>query len=233
MSLADSIPPLAALELEVINRAFRPRERQCWPPGCSLRGIAESFSTQTPVSLYGSTKLASEILAREYGAAFKLPVWLNRCGVLAGRGQFGRADQGIFSFWIHSYAQGRPLTYIGFEGLGYQVRDCLHPRDLAPLLACQINKPAAVPEPPLNLGGGLANSMSLAQLSEWCANRFGLSKIAADARPRPFDIPWLVLDCQAASERWGWQPQVRMQEILEEIAIDAEKNPDWLDRTRQ
>ena len=41
-----------------------------------------------------------------------------------------RADQGIFSFWIRSWKEKKPLKYIGFDGRGSQVRDCLHPRDL-------------------------------------------------------------------------------------------------------
>jgi CDP-paratose 2-epimerase len=88
--------------------------------------------------LYGCTKLVSEKLALEYGETFDIPVWINRCGVLSGPGQFGRADQGIFSFWIRSYSAKRPLSYIGFGGEGYQVRDCLHPRDLLPLLRQQM-----------------------------------------------------------------------------------------------
>ena len=36
-------------------------------------------------------------LILEYGECFGFPVWINRCGVLAGAGQFGKADQGIFS----------------------------------------------------------------------------------------------------------------------------------------
>ena len=49
----------------------------------------------------GASKLASEQLILEYGNSFDFPVWINRCGVLAGAGQFGKADQGIFSYWIH------------------------------------------------------------------------------------------------------------------------------------
>ena len=56
---------------------------------------------------------------------------MNRCGVLAGAGQFGRADQGIFAYWVNSWLRGRPLRYLGFGGQGHQVRDCLHPADLA------------------------------------------------------------------------------------------------------
>ena len=90
------------------------------------------------MSLYGATKLASEQLALEYGGAYGFPVWINRCGVLAGAGQFGRPDQGIFTYWINSWLRRRALGYTGFGGQGYQVRDCLHPADLVPLLERQI-----------------------------------------------------------------------------------------------
>ncbi len=101
----------------------------------SAAGVDETFPRLAPISLYGATKLASEALALEYGATFSLPVFINRCGVLAGAGQFGRADQGIFAYWINAWLRQRPLKYIGFGGNGYQVRDCLHPRDLLPALA--------------------------------------------------------------------------------------------------
>ena len=68
-------------------------------------GISEDFPTTAPLSLYGASKLASETLILEYGECFDFPVWINRCGVLAGAGQFGKADQGIFSFWIHSFRE--------------------------------------------------------------------------------------------------------------------------------
>ncbi len=130
-----SIPPLAALPVEVVDHAFRPAPGAPLPPGLSQAGISEAFSTQAPVSLYGSTKLASEALALEYGESFGLPVFINRCGVLAGAGQFGRPDQGIFSYWIHSWISGRPLRYLGFGGKGHQVRDLLT-RATSPRCCC-------------------------------------------------------------------------------------------------
>jgi CDP-paratose 2-epimerase len=222
---------LSKLEMESANKAFRPRQKQAWPCGCSEAGVAESFSTEPPLSLYGSSKLASEILALEYGNAFSFPVWLNRCGVLAGAGQFGKADQGIFSYWIHAYAARRPLKYIGFQGQGFQVRDALHPAELAPVLVRQMQQPSSEPEPPLNFGGGRENNMSLAQLSEWCAKRFGPHTITSDQTPRPYDVPWLVMDCRAAAQRWDWKPQRNLHSLLEEIARHAEAHPAWLDLT--
>lgn len=225
-----SIAPLAELAVEAKDGAFRPKESAELPPGLSAAGLRETFSTQAPVSLYGATKLASEALALEYGETFGLPVFINRCGVLAGAGQFGRADQGIFSFWINSWRAKRPLKYIGFGGHGHQVRDCLHPRDLAPLLEKQFAAPKlAATDRVANFSGGAASAMSLKQLSDWCAAKFGPHTVTADSTPRPFDIPWIVLDSSKADRLWAWRPATPVATILDEIAAHAAANPGWLD----
>jgi CDP-paratose 2-epimerase len=224
-----SITPLAEVEVEAVGEAFRLKEGQTLPPGLSVAGISETFSTATPISLYGSTKLASETLALEYGETFGFPVWINRCGVLAGAGQFGKADQGIFAFWISSWLRRRPLNYIGFGGKGHQVRDCLHPRDLIPLLRKQTAPGETAPVRVINLGGGKDNAMSLAELSGWCRDHFGDHAVAGNPEMRRFDIPWLVMDSALAGEIWGWHPETSLAAILEEIALHAEVHPDWLE----
>lgn len=224
-----AIAPLAGAAVTSVGQAFRLAPNQELPPGLSAAGVNETFSTASPISLYGSSKLASEILALEYGATFDFPVWINRCGVLAGAGQFGRADQGIFAYWINAWQRRQPLNYIGFGGNGHQVRDCLHPRDLVPLLRQQAAAGTATVPRLINLGGGVASAMSLAELSGWCAGRFGAHDVGSVAEVRRFDIPWMVLDATQASEVWGWQPQTPVRSILEEIAIHAEQHPAWLE----
>lgn len=96
-----SIPPLANLPVESVAGAFQPT-RFVPEMGLTEAGISESFPALPPQSLYGASKRCSELLAAEYSQAYGFPVWINRCGVLAGKGQFGKADQGIFSFWIRS-----------------------------------------------------------------------------------------------------------------------------------
>jgi CDP-paratose 2-epimerase len=224
-----SIPPLADLPLETHDGAFRPRGTEL-PHGLGPAGIAESFSTQAPVSLYGASKLASETLALEYGETLGFPVFINRCGVLAGAGQFGRPDQGIFAYWINSHLRKRPLRYIGFAGSGHQVRDCLHPRDLVPLLQAQFGRPKVdVAEREVNAGGGTASATSLRQLSQWCSSRFGPHPIGTDPQPRPFDLPWIVLDAGKAERLWNWKPSTPVRAILDEIAAHAQERPDWLE----
>ena len=198
--------------------------------GISEKGIREEFSTEPPVSLYGASKRCAELLALEYGEAFGFPVWINRCGVLAGKGQFGKADQGIFSYWIRSWRENRPLKYIGFDGRGSQVRDCLHPVDLLPALKRQmrddgarlglrLSKTESGVDPRIcNFGGGVGNSCSLRQLSEWCEKRFGPRKVEADPKPRPYDLPWVVMDSGRAGKLWDWKVQTSMEKIFDEIA---------------
>jgi CDP-paratose 2-epimerase len=223
-----SLATLANLSVKTTGSSFSLNTDQSLPAGISSNGVSEVCSVAPPVSLYGSTKLASEILALEYGESFHIPVWINRCGVLSGAGQFGKPDQGIFSYWINAWMHRRPLTYIGFGGYGHQVRDCLHPRDLIPLLRKQTTTPNA-PARVVNIGGGMGNAMSLVQLSAWCADRFGPHTVARGLEERRFDVPWLVMDSGAAQRVWGWQPKTSLAAILEEIAVHAERNPNWFD----
>lgn len=224
-----SIRALAGLPLKSDATSFRLDESVALPAGLTARGIGEGFSTDPPVSLYGSTKLASEMLALEYGAAFGFPVWIDRCGVLAGAGQFGTPEQGIFSYWINAHRRRRPMRYIGFDGTGKQARDAFHPRDLASLLLKQMDTARSGGQRIYTAGGGVDNMMSLAQLTSWCDARFGVHKPEPDPAERPYDIPWLAMDGTAAMRDFGWRIESGLERILEEIAAHAETHPDWLE----
>ncbi|WP_404421793.1 NAD-dependent epimerase/dehydratase family protein [Nibricoccus sp. IMCC34717] len=222
-----SVPALATLPLRTAGTRFALDASRPLPAGVGPEGIDTTFGTQAPVSLYGATKLASEQLALEYGASFAFPVFVNRCGVLAGAGQFGRPDQGIFAFWLNSHLRKQPLRYLGFGGTGHQVRDCLHPRDLVPLLLKQLTA-GKTPTPVIHCSGGLASARSLRDLTDWCEARWGKHTVVADGSPRPFDLPWVVLSSKSAKEAWGWEPTTAVNAILDEIAAHAEAHPDWL-----
>lgn len=228
-----SIPAQSRIEVVPksgeLGEAYEPVPDQDFSEGISSDGIAEDCSTAPPVSLYGSTKVASEQMALEYGATFDFPIWINRCGVLAGAGQFGVATQGIFSFWIHSWMHGRPLKYIGFGGSGHQVRDCLHPLDLVPVMLRQMKEPGRCEQRLFNLAGGPEQAMSLHQLSGWCKRRFGEHSVNADPVERRFDLPWIVLDSSLAREDLEFLPTRSLEDILVEIADFAEAHPEWLE----
>jgi CDP-paratose 2-epimerase len=232
-----SIPALVAVPLRVEDDAFvfdaTTDSNAAAPTGCSSAGVAENFSTAAPISLYGASKLASEVMALEYGQSFDFPVVINRCGVMAGAGQFGVAEQGIFSYWIRSHALRRPLRYLGFGGHGHQVRDALAPEDLAELLIKQFAAPVTSGGQIWNVAGGAANALSLAQLSRYCEAEFGPHQVVADGSPRPFDVPWVVLDSARASEAFDWRPQQKIHDILAAIAKHHRQHPQWLDVSTQ
>jgi CDP-paratose 2-epimerase len=223
-----SIQALANLPLQSLQAAFQLDVSRPLPTGVSERGIDVAFSTEAPISLYGSTKLASEAVALEYGTTFGFPVWINRCGVLAGAGQFGTPDQGIFAYWVNAHLRKRPLRYIGFGGSGHQVRDAFHPQDLGALLAAQMKTSRAGGRRIYSVGGGPANSMSLAQLTAWCDEHLGPHPVQPDPRERPFDIPWMIMDSTLAAEEFDWQPRLSLHGILDGIAKHARENENWL-----
>jgi CDP-paratose 2-epimerase len=222
---------MAELPLTDCGNAFALDASRPLPTGVSSEGIGPAFSTEAPVSLYGSTKLACEILALEYSLAFDFPVWVNRCGVMTGAGQFGTPDQGIFAFWVNAHLRRRPLKYIGFDGRGKQVRDALHPADLAELLIAQMQSGRKSGRRIYTAGGGKENAMSLAQLNTWCDARFAPFIPASDIRPRQYDIPWVIMDNFEAHQDFAWIPKISLPEALSEIADHAEAHPDWLERS--
>jgi CDP-paratose 2-epimerase len=224
-----SIPALVALPLRDNGQAFELDPSAALPTGVSAEGIGPCFSTQAPLSLYGSTKLACEVLALEYGAAFDFPVWVTRCGVMAGEGQFGTPAQGIFAYWVNAHLRGRPLTYIGFDGKGKQVRDALHPTDLAVLLSKQMRAARKGGRRIYTAGGGAGNAMSLRQLNAWCDARSAPRTPASDLRPRAFDIPWVIMDNSEAAAEFDWRPTKTLDNILTRIAAHAEQHPNWLE----
>src|SRR5262249_13452047 len=113
-------------------------------------------------------------------------------------------------------------------GSGHQVRDCLHPRDLASLVLMQMQSPHKAGGI-LNVGGGIANSMSLAQLTDWAGSRFGHASVESAPAPRQYDVPSLVLDSCKAEKEWNWRPTTKLEAVLLEIAQHAEQHPEWLE----
>jgi CDP-paratose 2-epimerase len=222
-----SIPTLNTISLWESATRFELDTAQPFPEGFSSAGISEAFSTAPPISLYGASKLAAETVAREYGQAFNFPIWINRCGILAGEGQFGRSDQGIMAFWLNAWLRKQPLKYIGYGGSGLQVRDCLHPFDLGKLLTLQMA--CETKTNVFNVGGGMDWVFSLRELSDWCADRWGAQAVESEPKDRTNDAPWLVMDAAHCRESFGWVPEIQLDKILTQLATHAEQNSDWME----
>ena len=191
-------------------------------PGVSSAGINEDFPLTGARSLYGATKLASELLITEYRDAFGLRAIVNRCGVIAGPWQMGKVDQGVFSLWMARHLHGGTLTYNGWGGRGTQVRDLLHVDDLADLVVEQVGAMAALDGSVFNVGGGRACSLSLVETTALCASIAGRS-IAITPQPamRTADVRLYVTDNARVTAATGWAPRRTPDDILRDLH-------DWL-----
>ncbi len=220
-----SIPALRALPLRVEGQRLALPAGEAGA-GWSERGINEDFPTGAPRSLYGTTKLASELLIEEYNAAFGLRTIINRCGVITGPWQMGKVDQGFFVLWAACHLYGRPLRYTGFGGKGHQVRDVLHVADLFDLISLQTAALDQHAGHSYNVGGGIQTSISLAELTDLCRARTA-SRLepGEDPTTRPADIPYYVTDHGAVTRATGWTPKRSVEMILEEVL-------EWLGRYR-
>jgi CDP-paratose 2-epimerase len=186
--------------------------------GISARGVAEDFPTHLPRSLYGASKLASELVIHEYCSTYGLKAVIDRCGVIAGPGQFGKVDQGVFTLWAANHVFRQPLKYTGFGGAGKQVRDLLHPLDLLDAIERQLADIDKLSGQTFNLGGGRPISTSLAELTALCQKLSGNQvAIASDPTTSPVDIPWYVTDSSKAEQAFGWKPQRGVDAIFQDI----------------
>jgi CDP-paratose 2-epimerase len=186
--------------------------------GITSQGVSEMLELAGARSLYGFTKLAAEQLIEEYRAAYGLKAVINRCGVIAGPWQFGKVDQGVASLWVLSHHFGRPLSYIGYNGAGKQVRDFLHVDDLCDLLLEQIRDFDQWDGWIGNVAGGPPNTASLCELTELCreitGNKLTIASVMAN---RPSDLRLFLGDCSRLFARTRWRPRRDVRRIVGDI----------------
>lgn len=186
--------------------------------GITPQGIGLDFPLEGKRTLYGATKLCSEILLQEYSANFDLPSIINRCGVVAGPWQLGKIDQGVLTYWMVNHYFQRDLQYIGFGGQGKQVRDVLHIDDLVSLVKKQIKVIHQHRCSLYNVGGSIESNLSLLELTQACQKITGNNvKVGSTPENRPGDIKWFVTDITEVQNAFDWRPTKKADQILQDI----------------
>jgi CDP-paratose 2-epimerase len=208
---------LSSLQFTEEETRFQLLEQQDFP-GASSHGISEEFPLDKARSLYGTTKLASELLIAEYADAYGLRTLVNRCGVLTGPWQMGKVDQGVFALWIAFHYFQKPLKYIGYGGTGKQVRDFLHVADLLDLIDIQIRSLETFKGQTFNVGGGVNNTLSLYETTQLCQEITGQQiPITPVPETRIGDVPIFITDSRKVITATGWQPKRNAKTTLTEI----------------
>ena len=171
-----------------------------------------------PKSIYGLTKLSSEMFIEEFAYAFNIKYIINRCGVLSGPLQFGKQDQGFVSLWIWKHLMKQKLQYIGYNGLGNQVRDVLHIDDLCNLIELQINNLNKIYDKLFTVGGSNFSYTSLKKLTKLCneitGNKMNITK---NKLTSIYDIPYFKMDNTEVSKTYKWKPKKNINQIVNDI----------------
>ncbi|MEJ1240029.1 NAD-dependent epimerase/dehydratase family protein [Chryseolinea sp. T2] len=186
--------------------------------GVSEKGISEMFPLDGYRSLYGTTKLASELIIQEFNEFYGLKTIINRCGVLTGPWQMGKVDQGVIVLWMARHFWKQKLSYLGYGGEGKQVRDVLHVNDLFDILDIQLHTFDKYNNQIFNIGGGIETSLSLQELTEYCqqitGNTIPIEKVKEN---RQADLRIYVTDNTKISALSGWTPKTSCLEILTDV----------------
>jgi len=121
-------------------------------------GIPETFSIdQSKHSLFGASKVASDVMVQEYGRYFGMPTCCLRGGCLTGPNHSGVELHGFLSYLVRANIEQREYKIFGYKGK--QVRDNIHSEDVANFIVefCKAPRAGEV----YNIGGGKDNSCSI------------------------------------------------------------------------
>lgn len=177
--------------------------------------ICENFPTTSPISIYGFTKISSEMLIKEFSYLYNLKYIINRLGVVSGKGQIGKQDQGFVSLWLWRNLNELPISYNGFGGYGNQVRDILDISDLCKLIDEQMKKISKIYNLTFNVGGGIKNSLSLKELTSF-SEKIVKKKIRlfSNKNTSRNDIIYYITDNKKIYSKYKWRVKKNLNEIL-------------------
>ncbi len=156
-----------------------------------------------PISPYGVTKLAGELLVRLYAKQYDLPVTSLRYFTVYGPRQ--RPDMGFHRF-LKAIRTGKEITVFGD---GEQTRDFTFVDDVveANVRAYQAGgEPGAV----YNIGGG--ERVSLLQVLGMMGEATGCEPRLVHTAPSPGDVRHTGGDTSRARAEIGYDPKVRLRE---------------------
>ena len=176
-----------------------------------VRGYSQEFDVDGGAhSVYGLSKICADLICQEWARAFDVPTVVNRFGVLAGPGQFGKCAQGWVAWWAIAAHFDFPLQYIGWKGK--QVRDILFAEDACRLFELEMKNIGAVKGQVFNAGGGAENTLSLLEATALVNELTGKKmKPGLAPEPRTADFQIWVSDYRKATDALGWRPQIDLR----------------------
>lgn len=189
-------------------------------------GISETMSIdQSMHSLFGSSKVAADVLVQEYGRYFGLKTAAFRGGCLTGPSHSGTQLHGFLSYLMKCATTGEHYTIFGYEGK--QVRDNIHSADLVSAFYEFYKDPRCAEV--YNIGGGRQSHCSMLEAIRICEHIVGREmNYSLSDEHRRGDHIWYVSDLSKFKGHYPeWNITYNVPQILKEI---YECNADrWLE----
>ncbi len=181
-----------------------------------VNGIDESMSIdQTKHSLFGASKVASDVMVQEYGRYFGMKTGIFRGGCLTGPDHSGAELHGFLSYIMKCAMTGQPYTVFGYKGK--QVRDNIHSYDLVNAFWHFYQNPRVAEV--YNIGGSRFSHCSMMEAIEKCEKIVG-SKMNWDYSDdnRIGDHIWWISDVSKFKSHYPqWEYQFGIDDILQQI----------------
>lgn len=174
-------------------------------------------------SPYGCSKGSADQYVRDWYRNFGLETVVFRHSSIYGGRQYATVDQGWVGWFTLKAIEQRAARDRGgqvdpftISGTGKQVRDVLHSEDLISLYRRAFEKRAQCAGEVFNIGGGLANSMSLIELFERLSSLLNIPDglIYVKLPRRQSDQDFFVADITKAKTVLDWSPRVSALEGL-------------------
>jgi CDP-paratose 2-epimerase len=179
-------------------------------------GIPETFRIdRSKHSIFGASKVASDVMVQEYGRYFGMPTCALRGGCLTGPNHSGVELHGFLSYLIQCNLTQTKYKVFGYKGK--QVRDNIHSHDVARFIAAFIASPRAGEV--YNIGGGRANSCSILEAFAMIADISGKKMIYEYLdQNRAGDHICYISDLRKMKEHYpGWAITKSLRGIFTEI----------------
>ncbi len=177
-------------------------------------------------SPYGVSKGAADQYILDYGRMFGINTVVFRHSSMYGGRQFATYDQGWVG-WFCSVGlkikKGLLKEKFTIAGNGKQVRDVLHADDLKRLYFCAINNIETASGEVFNIGGGVANSLSLLELFSIVEEKTGSIMLFTQGPERASDQKVFIADISKVKNLLGWTPQINTIQGIEATL-------DWVDK---
>ena len=186
-------------------------------------GIDENMSLDNCVhSLFGVSKLSSDLYVQEFGKNYNLKTVTFRGGCLTGENQSGVELHGFLSYLVESIMMKKVYKVFGYKGK--QVRDNIYSRDL---ISCFWNyylnpRPGEI----YNIGGGRENSCSILEVINYFKVNYNiLTKTKYYESERVGDHIWWISDLSKFKKHYpNWKLKYSLDMILDKIALNFQKN---------